>query len=92
MRRVARLRGCLQLVGNVLQVFTERAHDLMVAIASHHDLVVGSRADDQVRKLKALLLQTQADERIGFAEDFSEDGGGVLSACRDLSLSSGSRR
>jgi hypothetical protein len=25
-----------------------------------------------------LLLQTQADERISFAEDFSEDGGGVL--------------
>ena len=50
----------------------------MVAIASHHDLVVGSRADDQVRKLEALLLQTQADERISFAEDFSEDGGAVL--------------
>ena len=31
-----------------------------------------------MRKLNALLLQTQADECIGFAEDFSEDGGGVL--------------
>jgi len=25
-----------------------------------------------------LLLQTQADERISFAEDFSKDGGDVL--------------
>jgi hypothetical protein len=50
----------------------------MVAIASHHYLIVGSRADDQVRQLKALILQTQADERIGFVEDFLKDGGGVL--------------
>src|SRR5215213_7862978 len=35
-----------EFVRDVLQVFTERAYDLMVAIASHHDLVVGSRADD----------------------------------------------
>ena len=67
-----------EFVGDVLQVFTERPHDLSVAIASHHDLIVGRRADDQVRQLKALLLQTQADERISFAEDFSEDGGDVL--------------
>jgi hypothetical protein len=30
----------------------------------------GVAPDDQVRKLKALLFQTQADERISFAEDF----------------------
>ena len=36
------------------------------------------RADDQVRQLKALLLQAQADERISFAEDFLEDGSGIL--------------
>ena len=31
-----------------------------------------------MRKLKALLFQLQADERISFAEDFSEDVGGVV--------------
>ena len=71
MRRVAGLRWRGEFVGHVLQVFTERAHDLMVAIASHHDLIVGRRADDQVQQLKALLLQALADERIRFAEDFS---------------------
>jgi hypothetical protein len=50
----------------------------MVAIASHHYLIVGRRADNQVRQLEALLLQTQADERISFGGDFSEDGGDVL--------------
>jgi hypothetical protein len=78
MRRITRLRRRFKLVRNVLQVLAKRAHDLMVAIASHHYLIVGSRADDQVRQLKALILQTQADERISFAEDFSDDGGGVL--------------
>jgi hypothetical protein len=78
MRRITRLRRRSKLVRNVLQVLAKRAHDLTVAIASHHYLIVGSRADDQVRQLKALILQTQADERISFAEDFSEDGGGVL--------------
>ena len=34
MRRVARLRWCGEFISDVLQVFTERAHDLMVAIAS----------------------------------------------------------
>jgi hypothetical protein len=33
----------------------------MVSIASHQDLIVGRRADDEVRQLKALLFQTQAD-------------------------------
>ena len=61
MRRVARLRWCGEFVGDVHQVLTERAHDLMVSIASHQDLIVGRRADDEVRQLKALLFQTQAD-------------------------------
>jgi hypothetical protein len=76
-RRVARLRRRREFVGDVHQVLTERGHDLMVSIASHYNLIVGRRADDEVRQLKALLFQTQADERISFAEDFSEDGGGV---------------
>ena len=67
MRRVVRVG---EFVGDVLQVFSERARDLRVAIGSQHDLIVGRRADDQVRQLKALLLQAQADERIGFVEDF----------------------
>jgi hypothetical protein len=33
---------------------------LRTTIWLSHDLVVGSSADDQVRKLKALLFQTQA--------------------------------
>jgi hypothetical protein len=49
-----------------------------VAVASLHYLVVGWRADEQVRQLKASLLQALADERIGFVEDFLEDGGNVL--------------
>ncbi len=92
MRRVARLRWCRELVGDVLQVFTERTHHLSVAIAAHDDLIVGRRTDDQVRQLKALLLQTKADERISFAEDFSEDGRRPAWACRDLSLFSGGGR
>ncbi len=57
----------------------------MVPIDLHHYLIVGSRADDQVRKLEALLLQTQADERISFAEDFLREWRRRPAwACRDL--------
>jgi hypothetical protein len=69
-RRVARLRWRGKLVGYVLQVLTKGAHDIGVAIASHHDLIVGRHPYDQVRQLKALLLQTQPDEGISFAENF----------------------
>jgi len=39
--RVARLRWCGEFISDVHKVFTERPHDLGVAIASHYDLIVG---------------------------------------------------
>ena len=54
--RVAGLRWCFHVVGDVLQVLTERAHDLMVAVASHHDLVVGSRATTRCGSSKPCSL------------------------------------
>jgi hypothetical protein len=50
----------------------------MVAIASHHDLIVGRRADDEVRQINAFLLQALADERIGSLGNFLERGCDVL--------------
>lgn len=43
--------------------FTERADDLGIAIASQNDLIVGRGANNQVRQLKTLLPQAQADDR-----------------------------
>ena len=65
---------------------------LGVAIASHHDLIVGSRADDKVRQLEALVFQAQADKRIRFTKDFSKDGSGVLLGHPRSNLSGGSSR
>jgi hypothetical protein len=68
----------LQLVSNVFQILTKWPQNVRANVAAQDDLALRRDSDDQVRQLKASVLQTQADERISFAEDFSEDSGGVL--------------
>jgi hypothetical protein len=73
-RRVARLRRCGDVVGDVLQMLAERPQHIRADVAAQDDLAVRRHGDEQMRHPEAALLQPTTDKGIGLGEDFSNDG------------------
>ena len=72
MRRVARLRWRFKLVGDVLQILSQRTQHVGTDVAAQDNFTVWRYGDNDVWHLKADLLQPQADEDISLGEDVFE--------------------
>ena len=67
---VVRLRRRLKFVRNVLQILSQLPQHVGADVAAQDNFAVGSYSDNQVRHLKAYLLQPQADKDISLGERF----------------------
>jgi hypothetical protein len=71
-RRVAGLWRRFKLVSDILQILTKRAQHVGTDVAAQDNFAVRCYGDNQVRHLKADLLQPQADKDISVGENAFE--------------------